>query len=336
MGARIESRDGRPPLDDRRRSAARNRLTTGGAERAGQERRAARRTARVRTHTRWSKPARRGIIRSARWTRSACTVDARRRPVVEVDGGQRLQARNAHGARATSRARRSGPRWPAARPGPTIDIDGVGLNPSRIAVLEVFGAPARRRLVVDDEERAGEPVGHRCASRFARLRELQRSSRTRCRCVIDEIPALAALAAMMPAGRTFTVRGAGELRVKESDRISALAAGFRAMGAAVEEYDDGFTLEARPLSRRHGRCGRRSPARDGVRRSPRRAPPAPTTITGASSVDVSYPGSSTSSRGSRGDGRQDLPRRLHGGRQDDRRPRARRRGSAGAPRTSTS
>ena len=48
--------------------------------------------------------------------------------------------------------------------------------------------------------------------------------------VIDEIPALAALAAMMPEGRTLTVRGAAELRVKESDRISALAAGFSAHG----------------------------------------------------------------------------------------------------------
>ena len=45
----------------------------------------------------------------------------------------------------------------------------------------------------------------------------------------------------------LTVRGARELRVKESDRISALAAGFRAMGSAIEEYDDGFTLTARPL-----------------------------------------------------------------------------------------
>jgi 3-phosphoshikimate 1-carboxyvinyltransferase len=65
--------------------------------------------------------------------------------------------------------------------------------------------------------------------------------------VIDEIPALAALAAMMPAGRTFEVRGARELRVKESDRISALAAGFRAMGSEIEEFDDGFRLRARPL-----------------------------------------------------------------------------------------
>jgi 3-phosphoshikimate 1-carboxyvinyltransferase len=65
--------------------------------------------------------------------------------------------------------------------------------------------------------------------------------------LIDEIPALAALAAMMPEGRVFEVRGAGELRVKESDRIAALAEGFRTMGSEIEEFDDGFTLRARPL-----------------------------------------------------------------------------------------
>ena len=43
------------------------------------------------------------------------------------------------------------------------------------------------------------------------------------------------------------VRGAAELRVKESDRISALALGFRAMGADITEYPDGFRIEARPL-----------------------------------------------------------------------------------------
>jgi 3-phosphoshikimate 1-carboxyvinyltransferase len=107
--------------------------------------------------------------------------------------------------------------------------------------------------------------------------------------VIDEIPALAALAAMMPAGRAFTVRGAGELRVKESDRISSLAAGFQAIGARVDEYDDGFTLEARPLT------GGAVDAAGDHRLAMAFAIAAtrasgPTTISGASSVDVSYPG----------------------------------------------
>jgi 3-phosphoshikimate 1-carboxyvinyltransferase len=93
----------------------------------------------------------------------------------------------------------------------------------------------------------------------------------------------------MPPGHTFTVRGAAELRVKESDRISALAAGFRAMGSAVEEFDDGFTLEARPLTGGSvDAAGDHRLAMAFAVAATRAA--APTIILGASSVDVSYPG----------------------------------------------
>ena len=85
------------------------------------------------------------------------------------------------------------------------------------------------------------------------------------------------------------MRGAGELRVKESDRISSLAAGFRAMGAGVEEYDDGFTLEARPLDGGAvDAAGDHRLAMAFAIAATRAA--GPTTISGASSVDVSYPG----------------------------------------------
>jgi 3-phosphoshikimate 1-carboxyvinyltransferase len=57
--------------------------------------------------------------------------------------------------------------------------------------------------------------------------------------LIDELPALAALATH---GGGLSVTGAGELRVKESDRIAALAAGLRALGAAVQEFEDGFSV----------------------------------------------------------------------------------------------
>src|SRR4029434_622288 len=63
--------------------------------------------------------------------------------------------------------------------------------------------------------------------------------------MIDEIPGLAALAAMQP-GVTMTVRGAKELRVKESDRISMLARGCRRLGIRVDEYEDGFTVHGGP------------------------------------------------------------------------------------------
>jgi len=154
-------------------------------------------------------------------------------------------------------------------------------------VLEVFRRAGLRLEWSKDTESAGEPVGTLHFA-FADSESFSVDA-SEAPLVIDEIPALAALAAMMPRGRAFTVRGAGELRVKESDRISALADGFRAMGARVEEYDDGFTLEAQPLT-----GGAVDAAGDhrlamAFAIAATRAS-APTTISGASSVDVSYPG----------------------------------------------
>jgi 3-phosphoshikimate 1-carboxyvinyltransferase len=205
---------------------------------------------------------------------------------VEVAGGQRLQAQTLRVPGDISGAAF----WAAlagGTPSAEIHIDGVGLNLSRIGVLEVFRRAGVRLDFSRDEELAGEPSGTLHFS-FAECESFNVGP-GEVPLVIDEIPALAALAAMMPAGRTFTVRGAGELRVKESDRISSLAEGFRAMGAGVEEYDDGFTLEARPL-----RGGAVDAAGDhrlamAFAIAATRAS-SPTTISGASSVDVSYPG----------------------------------------------
>jgi 3-phosphoshikimate 1-carboxyvinyltransferase len=107
--------------------------------------------------------------------------------------------------------------------------------------------------------------------------------------VIDEIPGLAALGALLPEGAEMRVSGASELRVKESDRISCLAAGIRAMGGSIDEYPDGFRIIARPLE------GGTVDAADDHRLAMAFAVAAtragnPTTIVGASSVDVSYPG----------------------------------------------
>ena len=59
--------------------------------------------------------------------------------------------------------------------------------------------------------------------------------------LIDELPAIAALAAH---GGEVSVRGAAELRVKESDRIAVLVAGFRALGIDADERPDGFAVRA--------------------------------------------------------------------------------------------
>jgi 3-phosphoshikimate 1-carboxyvinyltransferase len=105
--------------------------------------------------------------------------------------------------------------------------------------------------------------------------------------VIDELPALAAMAA---CGGELHVTGAGELRVKESDRISALAAGLRAMGGEIEEFPDGFHVRGdRRLTGGH-------PDAVGDHRLAMAfaiaglSATGDTIVGGAEAVDVSYPG----------------------------------------------
>ena len=175
----------------------------------------------------------------------------------------------------------------AATPAGNVTIEHVGLNPTRTAVLEVLRRAGARVTTSVDDPAASEPAGSlRVECGDWRRFEIDPDEVPG---VIDEIPALAALAAMMPDGRALVVRGARELRVKESDRITALAAGFRAMGSEIEEFDDGFRLTARPLR------GAVVDAAHDHRLAmafaiAATAASSPVTIRGASVVDVSYPG----------------------------------------------
>jgi 3-phosphoshikimate 1-carboxyvinyltransferase len=160
---------------------------------------------------------------------------------VAVDGGQRLRAIDSPIPGDIS----SAVFWLALAAGtPDADfvIEGVGLNPSRTAVLDVFRR-AGAAIQVQADSTDGEPIGS------IRVRYQQPVSfqipPEEVPLLIDEIPGLAALAAMT-AGISMTVRGAKELRVKESDRISMLARGFAALGVRVDEYEDGFTIYGGP------------------------------------------------------------------------------------------
>jgi len=105
--------------------------------------------------------------------------------------------------------------------------------------------------------------------------------------LIDELPALAALATF---GGAIEVSGAAELRVKESDRITALVTGLRALGAVADERADGFLVDGhRPLS------GGAAEAAGDHRLAMAFAVAAlgargPSLVRGADVVDVSYPG----------------------------------------------
>jgi 3-phosphoshikimate 1-carboxyvinyltransferase len=136
----------------------------------------------------------------------------------------------------------------SAMPDSEVVIDEVGLNPTRTGILDVLrrmGAdvdisPVRRSLAGLPTEASGE-VGEPMGTIRVRHKDLRETAITpeEVPGVIDELPVLAALATH---GGALSVTGAGELRVKESDRISALADGFRRMGADIEERPDGFRV----------------------------------------------------------------------------------------------
>jgi 3-phosphoshikimate 1-carboxyvinyltransferase len=219
---------------------------------------------------------------------------------VAIQGGQRLHAVTLRVPGDVS----SATFWmalAAGTPGASIEIEGVGLNPSRTDVVDLIRRAGASVTTEVENTGDGEPMG-RLLVTFDAPRTFAIGPAD-VPGIIDEIPALAALAAMMPPGAELVVRGAAELRHKESDRISALATGLRAMGSEIDEFPDGFHLRSAPLR------GATVDACDDHRLAMAFAVAAtrastPTTILGASAVDVSYPGFfETLDRLTRGDGR---------------------------------
>ena len=173
----------------------------------------------------------------------------------------------------------------AAVPDSDVTLEAVGLNPTRTAFLDVL-----RRAGADIEmdvanTSGGEPSGG-IRIRSGRLRDVEIGA-TEVPALIDELPVLGALAAHGPA---VEVTGAAELRHKESDRITALAAGLRAIGVRVEERPDGFRAERDGMP-----AGGTVDAAGDHRLAMAFAVAAlagagPSVIAGAGVVDVSYPG----------------------------------------------
>jgi 3-phosphoshikimate 1-carboxyvinyltransferase len=129
-----------------------------------------------------------------------------------------------------------------------IAIHNVGLNPTRTAILDLFlgmGASIQMLSLVSSH---GEIIGD-LAVKGAVLRGGVIEGE-QIPLVIDELPMLAALGPYTEEG--IEIRNAGELRVKESDRIAALAENLRRMGATVEERPDGLKVEGRSAGKLHG------------------------------------------------------------------------------------
>lgn len=126
----------------------------------------------------------------------------------------------------------------AILPGSDVRVTGVGTNPTRLGFLRTLRRMGADVEVIDDPAPGPEPSGT-IRVRHAALRAVT-LDRADAAAAIDELPLLA-LAATQAEGVT-EIHGASELRVKESDRIAGLAAGLRALGAEVEEAEDGLAI----------------------------------------------------------------------------------------------
>jgi 3-phosphoshikimate 1-carboxyvinyltransferase len=133
-------------------------------------------------------------------------------------------------------------------PDSNLLIHNVGLNPTRTAILDVFASMGASLQMLSVRSAHGEIVGDlavKGASLKGGVIEGEQIP-----LVIDELPMLAALGPYTEQG--IEIRDAAELRVKESDRIAALAENLRRMGATVEERPDGLRVEGRSAGRLRG------------------------------------------------------------------------------------
>jgi 3-phosphoshikimate 1-carboxyvinyltransferase len=172
-------------------------------------------------------------------------------------------------------------------PGSDVTVHDVNLNPRRTGLLDVLERMGARVSVHNRRREGREPVGS-IQVVYAPLvaTEVKEAEVPR---LVDELP-LVALLGTHARGDTV-VRGAGELRLKESDRIEAVTDGLRKVGGRIKSHDDGWTVTGVPARLRGGRMDARGDHRiamlgaiaglasgEGVQ------------IEGAETVAISFPG----------------------------------------------
>ncbi|MEA3492785.1 MAG: 3-phosphoshikimate 1-carboxyvinyltransferase, partial [Candidatus Margulisiibacteriota bacterium] len=124
-------------------------------------------------------------------------------------------------------------------PGSELAIKNVGVNPTRTGIIDVLHRMGAELDVLNEEIISGEPRGD-ITVRSAGLNAVEIDGSIIPR-IIDEIPIIA-VAATQAEGKTI-IRGAKELRVKESDRISTISSELARMGANIRELEDGMIIE---------------------------------------------------------------------------------------------
>jgi len=174
----------------------------------------------------------------------------------------------------------------AITPGSDLVIEHVGYNPSRTGIIDALRSMGAEISVEHQQEVDGEPVAD-LHIRSSKLRGVTIEGDLVVR-AIDEIPVLAVAAAF--AEGTTTIRGAGDLRAKESDRLGAIAELLSACGIAVAEFPDGLTIQGgkasppRVVIRTHG------DHRVAMAAATLAAAAGPLDIDDARIIDVSFPG----------------------------------------------
>jgi 3-phosphoshikimate 1-carboxyvinyltransferase len=129
-------------------------------------------------------------------------------------------------------------------PGSDLLLRDVGLNETRDGVVQVLQAMGADLTVLDRRRFGEEPVGDIRIRYAGRLRGVDIPV-DRVPALIDELPVILALAAT--AEGTTRLRGAAELRVKESDRLAVMGRGLRALGVELGEYADGMDVQGGPI-----------------------------------------------------------------------------------------
>jgi 3-phosphoshikimate 1-carboxyvinyltransferase len=158
---------------------------------------------------------------------------------VSIDGGQKLR-----GLEAAVPGDMSSAAFflcaAALFPESSLLFDQLGMNPTRATLLDVLSGLGAKVNVLNLEETHGELIGTvqlTAPSQGLGSTEIRGALAAQ---LIDELPVLAAIAPYTRGG--IRIRDARELRVKESDRIALVAKNLRAMGASVEEFQDGLDV----------------------------------------------------------------------------------------------
>jgi 3-phosphoshikimate 1-carboxyvinyltransferase len=127
-----------------------------------------------------------------------------------------------------------------------VIIHSVGVNPTRTGFLDILTDMGAKVSVENMQIVSGEPVADLVCSTAPGLRAVTLGKREVAR-AIDEFPLLCVLASQ--AEGTTIIHGAQELRLKESDRIAAMAAGLKRMGVTVETFEDGIAITGKAALR---------------------------------------------------------------------------------------